>query len=312
MTSRRRSQRGHNKVNKARFIVIMLLLGVAVTIVLIDQGDNQENGTEILTNQNLTENNSSDSAIPETLKQKEEKEDAANLALKDAIVNKSDTKSIKKVEKPVQSEMLSDMISPINIEDSLAKMEKKEDKNKVFIPRQFTKIKSKKRATTIKSETRYKNVSKKFHIVTEGETLSSIAQKRYGKSRFWLALFRANRDVLRSPKSLRLGQKIKLPSIKKLRRYTRRVGKVSPRSSFKRHRYVATYSNKARLVRGSNKSSSGRYHVVVKGDTLSKIAKQSRVGFLKLYDVNKKVLKNNPHMLKEGVKLWIPMAISNH
>jgi LysM repeat protein len=48
--------------------------------------------------------------------------------------------------------------------------------------------------------------------VQRGDTLSSIAEKRYGDPRKWRLIYDANRAKLKSPESLKLGQTLILPA----------------------------------------------------------------------------------------------------
>lgn len=49
------------------------------------------------------------------------------------------------------------------------------------------------------------------HLVVKGDTLFSLAQKYYGNRSRWRDIYAANRDVLPSENSLRLGMEIKIP-----------------------------------------------------------------------------------------------------
>ncbi len=49
------------------------------------------------------------------------------------------------------------------------------------------------------------------HTVTKGDTLFSLAQKYYGSRSKWRDIFEANRDVLPSQNSLRLGMELRIP-----------------------------------------------------------------------------------------------------
>jgi LysM repeat protein len=49
------------------------------------------------------------------------------------------------------------------------------------------------------------------HTVAKGDTLFSLAQKYYGNRSKWRDIFEANRDVLPSQNSLRLGMELKIP-----------------------------------------------------------------------------------------------------
>lgn len=47
--------------------------------------------------------------------------------------------------------------------------------------------------------------------VVSGDTLSAISRKVYGTTSRWREIFEANRDILRSPNDLRVGQLLKIP-----------------------------------------------------------------------------------------------------
>lgn len=49
------------------------------------------------------------------------------------------------------------------------------------------------------------------HVVVKGDTLFSLAQKYYGNRSRWRDIYAANRDLLPSENSLRLGMEIKIP-----------------------------------------------------------------------------------------------------
>ena len=49
------------------------------------------------------------------------------------------------------------------------------------------------------------------YVVQPGDTLSSISKRFYGSSRRWKDIFKANRDRLVSPESVRQGQTLRLP-----------------------------------------------------------------------------------------------------
>ncbi len=51
----------------------------------------------------------------------------------------------------------------------------------------------------------------RIHTVATGDTLSSIASKYYGDASKWNKIAEANKDVLKDPNSLQLGQKLKIP-----------------------------------------------------------------------------------------------------
>jgi hypothetical protein len=50
-----------------------------------------------------------------------------------------------------------------------------------------------------------------FHVVRSGDTLSSIALQHLGSTARYQAVFEANRDRLRTPDDLRIGQELRIP-----------------------------------------------------------------------------------------------------
>lgn len=50
-----------------------------------------------------------------------------------------------------------------------------------------------------------------WHEVKAGETLSKIAQRYYGDASLYPKIFEANRDVLKDPNLIRVGQKLRIP-----------------------------------------------------------------------------------------------------
>ncbi len=51
----------------------------------------------------------------------------------------------------------------------------------------------------------------KIHIVKKDETLSSIAFRYYGSSKYWRKIFNANRSRLKTPDKLRTGTRLIIP-----------------------------------------------------------------------------------------------------
>jgi nucleoid-associated protein YgaU len=51
----------------------------------------------------------------------------------------------------------------------------------------------------------------RFHIVRDGDTLSSVSKKYYGTTSSAKKIFEANRNVLRDPDHLRAGTKLTIP-----------------------------------------------------------------------------------------------------
>jgi len=54
-------------------------------------------------------------------------------------------------------------------------------------------------------------VSTKEYVVQKGDTLSKIAQKEYGKPYRWKYLYQLNKDKIKNPNKLKVGQKIIIP-----------------------------------------------------------------------------------------------------
>ncbi len=50
-----------------------------------------------------------------------------------------------------------------------------------------------------------------WHEVKSGENLSKIAQRYYGDASLYPKIFEANRDVLKDPNMIRVGQKLRIP-----------------------------------------------------------------------------------------------------
>lgn len=50
------------------------------------------------------------------------------------------------------------------------------------------------------------------YVVQKGDTLGAIASRELGSAKKWNAIFEANRDTLRSPTDLKIGQSLRIPS----------------------------------------------------------------------------------------------------
>ena len=68
------------------------------------------------------------------------------------------------------------------------------------------------------SEVKYDNVSApepvvkvEYYEIVSGDTLSAIAKKFYGKSSEYLKIFEANKEVIKDPNKIYVGQKIRIP-----------------------------------------------------------------------------------------------------
>jgi nucleoid-associated protein YgaU len=49
------------------------------------------------------------------------------------------------------------------------------------------------------------------HVVRKGDTLSKIAEEYYGDARLYPKIFEANRDILKDPDKIQIGQKLRIP-----------------------------------------------------------------------------------------------------
>ena len=50
-----------------------------------------------------------------------------------------------------------------------------------------------------------------WHVVTKGETLWKIAEQYYGDGNLYSKIFEANRDILKDPNRINIGQKLRIP-----------------------------------------------------------------------------------------------------
>lgn len=50
-----------------------------------------------------------------------------------------------------------------------------------------------------------------WHEVQPGESLGKIAQHYYGEASMYTKIFEANKDVLKDPDKVRVGQKLRIP-----------------------------------------------------------------------------------------------------
>jgi len=49
------------------------------------------------------------------------------------------------------------------------------------------------------------------YVVQSGDSLSKIAQRYYGDASLYDKIFQANRDVLKDPNKIQVGQKLRIP-----------------------------------------------------------------------------------------------------
>ncbi len=53
--------------------------------------------------------------------------------------------------------------------------------------------------------------STQYHEVVKGDTLSKIAEKYYGDPSLYPQIFEANKDILKDPNLIKIGQKLRIP-----------------------------------------------------------------------------------------------------
>jgi len=50
-----------------------------------------------------------------------------------------------------------------------------------------------------------------YHEVVKGDTLWKIAEKYYGDGNLYTNIFEANKDILKDPNVIQIGQKLRIP-----------------------------------------------------------------------------------------------------
>ena len=50
-----------------------------------------------------------------------------------------------------------------------------------------------------------------WYVVKKGDTLSKIAKEFYGDASLYPQIFEANRDILKDPNLIKIGQKLRIP-----------------------------------------------------------------------------------------------------
>lgn len=53
--------------------------------------------------------------------------------------------------------------------------------------------------------------TERIHLVVPGDTLSGIAKAYYGKASQYMKIFEANKDQLKDPNVIKVGQKLRIP-----------------------------------------------------------------------------------------------------
>ena len=61
------------------------------------------------------------------------------------------------------------------------------------------------------SEPTKDNPYTQYYVVKKGDTLSKIAREYYGDAKLYPQIFEANRDILKDPNKIQIGQKLRIP-----------------------------------------------------------------------------------------------------
>jgi nucleoid-associated protein YgaU len=128
--------------------------------------------------------------------------------------------------------------------------------------------------------------------IREYDTLSDIAAQKLGDAGLWPQLYEANRAVLPDPNHLPVGQKIRLPE---LRRAEQRVAPTNT-------------APPTQLARSGRNQANKRVYEVQENDTLIKIARhfyQDSAMFREIYEANRDQLQS-PDDLRAGMVLRLP------
>jgi LysM repeat protein len=51
-----------------------------------------------------------------------------------------------------------------------------------------------------------------IHVVVAGDTLGALAKHYYGKASLYMKIFEANRDILKDPNLIKVGQRLRIPA----------------------------------------------------------------------------------------------------
>ena len=62
-----------------------------------------------------------------------------------------------------------------------------------------------------KAPTSTDNPYTQYYVVKKGDTLSKIAKEQYGDANLYPQIFEANRDILKDPNQIQVGQKLRIP-----------------------------------------------------------------------------------------------------
>ena len=146
----------------------------------------------------------------------------------------------------------------------------------------------------------------KFYVVSEGDSLSDIAKKYYGEQEGnrlinVTRIFEANKNILKSPHEIVVGQKLVIPSLKIS---STEISNALSGSLFEKVRSIS----KRRLTTGSpgiSKAIQGEHYVVKDGDSLWRIA-EKKLGNGGRYTA---ISKLNADILEDEDDLFVGMRL---
>jgi nucleoid-associated protein YgaU len=156
------------------------------------------------------------------------------------------------------------------------------------------------------------------HVVAQGETIASICRQYYPAQPYTMvsAVLKANN--IANPQKLKVGQTLKLPNVTQQVAAAEQPKPETAKSALASSKLLTPVEdativgminpNKTKVNVAVASNSDSKTYTVQEKDTLVKIAKQfygSEKAWTKIYEMNKKVLKN-PHSLKSGINLKLP------
>ena len=149
----------------------------------------------------------------------------------------------------------------------------------------------------------------KIYVVNEGDNLADIAKKFYGpqegNKRINInKIFEANRQLLRSPDEIYVGQKLLIPPPSNLARAESKTDSVLSSTLFEKVKSIG----RKHLSLGGRDTEQSRWYVVLEGDSLWKIAaEQLRNGnrYREISKLNADILDDDDN-LAVGMRLRMP------
>jgi len=149
----------------------------------------------------------------------------------------------------------------------------------------------------------------KIYVVNEGDSLADIAKKFYGpeegnKKININKIFEANRQLLRSPDEIYVGQKLIIPPPSNLARGESKTDSVLSSTLFEKVKSIG----RQHLSLGGRETKQGRWYVVLEGDSLWKIAAEQLGNgsrYTEISKLNADILDDEDN-LTVGMRLRMP------